>query len=211
MFAGVAGGAAAQAAGSPTSSEVEVAFRLLAVVGGVLAALGASIALFLKRYWDTRDKRQQQEWDGKRAEWQAAQDQRLAREASRDRLRDILYESLRWFEGESQKRSIGISVVDASWELFPEFQPIWLAVLSNQAVYLLIVSEQKDKAHELMNLGRIMRMLIEQRTNLDIVALESVRDALKRRTEKTVTSGLWVKEEDLKDWQKALSLEDGRN
>jgi hypothetical protein len=206
MLGPVIASSAAQGAASAISPEVELAFKLLAVVGVVLGAVGATIAFFLKRYWDKRDKRQQQEWERKKAEWQAAQDRLLATEGSRDRLRDILYESLRWFEGESQKRSIGISVVDASWDVFPEFRPIWLAVLANQAVYLLIVSEQKDKAHEIMNLARIMRMLVEQKANLDLVALEAVLEALKKRIEKTATSGLWVKDQDLMDWQNALRV-----
>jgi hypothetical protein len=43
---------------SQPAGETEIAFRLLYVIGAILAAAGAAIGFFLKRYWDKRDARQ---------------------------------------------------------------------------------------------------------------------------------------------------------
>src|SRR5262245_22042952 len=136
------------AKGAGLSPEVELALRLVAFIGAVLGALATAVAFFLKRHWDKKDTKlkaahehrlalRHQEWATKQSEWKAARERELTRKASRDRLRDILYASLRWFEEGTQRRSIGISVVEASWDLFPEFRTVWLGVLTNQAVYLL--------------------------------------------------------------------------
>jgi hypothetical protein len=197
------------------------------MIGAVLGALAAAVAFFLKRHWDNRDKAlrvaherdlaalraaherdlaaQQQEWRRKVAEWQAARDRELATEASRDRLRDILYESLRWFEKGTQRRSIGISVVEASWDLFPEFRTVWLAVLTNQAVFLLAVPKQKQKAHEIANLMRIMQLLVRHKAGLESVALQALRDTLADKIAGKITMGLSIDPKYLKEWHGALS------
>jgi hypothetical protein len=77
----------------------------------------------------------QHEWTIRQAEWQAARDRELAQEASRDRLRSILYESLRSFEKDTQSRSVGISLVEAELGAFAEFRAVWLAVLANQLLF----------------------------------------------------------------------------
>ncbi|HYN81705.1 MAG TPA: hypothetical protein VES88_09410, partial [Gemmatimonadaceae bacterium] len=110
------------AQGMPSRDVWEVAFSALAVVGGVLAALGAIIAFFLKRYWDKRDR-----------EADLRERAQAAKDADRARHRDILYESLKWFEGGTQKRSIGIAVVNTSWHTFDDFRPLWTEVFANQA------------------------------------------------------------------------------
>jgi hypothetical protein len=148
---------------------------------------------------------QQEKWTRERAESQAARDRELAKEASRDRLRDILYESLRWFEKGTQRRSIGISIVEASWDLFPEFRTVWLAVFANQAVYLLAVSKQKEKAHEVANLVRIMQLVVRHKSSVDPVAFQALRDALRDRIEGRITKGLSMDGNVLKEWRDALT------
>jgi hypothetical protein len=82
-----------------------------------------------------------------------------------------VYESLKWFEGETQKRSIGIAVVEAGWKRGREFRPMWTRVLANQAIYLLVEQTQQGHpegtAHERHNLARIMTFLIEHKCSLD--------------------------------------------
>jgi len=204
------------AAGTTLSPEVEFAFRLVAILAAVLGSLATTTAFFLKRHWDKKDKElragherelaaRQHEWTTKQAEWQAARNRELAQEASRDRLRDILYESLRWFEKGTQRRSIGISVVEASWELFPEFRAVWLAVLANQAVYLLAVSKQKEKVHEVANLVRIMQLVVRHKSSVDSVALQVLRDALRDKVAGRITEGLSMDGKILNEWHDALT------
>lgn len=202
--------------------ELELAFKLLSVVGAVLAATGAIIALFLKRYWDGRDEKQRlsmekeaqrldQEWRTREAQRATLEAERLAHAGQRASLREALVASLRWFEGGTQSRSIGISVVLASWDDFPDLQGIWLGVLSNQAVYLLTESRQRRKPHEITNLRRIMDVLIRDQKRvggglLDSTARLSLRQALDDRLnpEKQVERGVEVDAVELMDWWQAL-------
>lgn len=123
----------------------EILFRVVAGIGAILAASGAVIAFFLTRYWNNRDRRSA-----------AAENDRL-------KQRDILYESLKWFEGGTQKRSIGIAVVNTSWNSYEEFRLLWIEVFLNQAIYLLTTSEEKTKLHEHDNLRRIMELLVREK------------------------------------------------
>lgn len=167
----------------------DVAFGALAVVGTALAAIGAIIAFFLKRYWDKRDR----EAD--------------LRERSQARHRDILYESLKWFEGGTQKRSIGIAVVNTSWGTFEEFRPLWIEVFANQAIYLLAASDQKDKPHEHDNLRRIMAVVVDQRALLEAnsrtILLQTIDDKLKGQIAGGLTLTFELKNR-LTQWHKAL-------
>ena len=80
-----------------------------------------------------------------------------------------LIESLHWFEGRTQKRSIGIAIVESGWDVKKnkEFQSKWTSVLTNQAIYLLTKEEKEEKKeeepfHEEQNLYRIINILIDK-------------------------------------------------
>src|SRR5881227_3524498 len=85
---------------------VDLVLRVLGVAGSILLALGAVIGFLLRRYWAARDRE-----IGIRERALAAKD------AERAKLRDVLYQSLKWFEGGTQNRSVGIAVVRTSWKL----------------------------------------------------------------------------------------------
>ena len=96
-----------------------------------ITALTAIIGFFLQRMWQLK----------------------------KDRL-ERLYNSLQWFEGHTQKRSLGIAMIEANWHKEKSFHKTWVSILTNQAVYLLRQSEQGHSAHEIENLKRIMRLLV---------------------------------------------------
>lgn len=80
----------------------------------------------------------------------------------REKMREHLFDSLQWFEGGSQKRSIGVSVVEAHWKSHKEMQPIWRVLLFNQAIHLLSISKERESKTELDNLHRIMKILSDE-------------------------------------------------
>lgn len=108
---------------------------------GLLGVVGGILGVMIQRHWHRQDE------------------ERAAERAERDRLQAHVLNSLKWFEGKTQKRSIGIAVIEGNWEQFADLQPTWIAVLTNQAVYLLAQSGQADAAHERANLARIMTLL----------------------------------------------------
>jgi hypothetical protein len=174
-----------------------VAFGVLTVVGTVLAAIGGVIAFFLRRYWDTRDRKVAD----------AARDL-AAKEAERSKQRDVLYESLKWFEGRTQRRSIGISVVRTSWGAFEEFRPLWIEVFVNQAIYLLTGSKQGTKPHEHDNLRRIMDVLVRERVRIAEDSRILLRDTIDQKLRGKITGGLTLTGElkgRLKGWRADLA------
>jgi len=82
------------------------------------------------------------------------------------KTKELIFDSLKWFEGGIQKRSIGIAVVDANWKKYCALQDIWTSVLTSQAIYILSKSyvEKNGKyellpSHERLNLKRILSLL----------------------------------------------------
>jgi len=76
-----------------------------------------------------------------------------------ERIATSLFNSLQWFEGRTQKRSIGISIVDAQWNNFEELREVWTSVLVNQAIYLSTQSNAKDRLDEIANFDFIVEIL----------------------------------------------------
>jgi hypothetical protein len=155
------------------------AFAALGVMGALLTALGATISFFLTRYWDSRDQALERETRAIEA-----------RDALRAKHRDVLFESLKWFEGQTQRRSIGIAVVQTSWPQFPEFQHLWAEVLGNQAIYLLSASDQGTKLHEHENLRRILAVLAENRSLLLTATETSLVETIEDKLSGALDSGL---------------------
>ena len=80
------------------------------------------------------------------------------RERQATRKEDQLFRTLAWFEGKTQKCSIGIVVTETFWNDSPSSRTILIPLLGNQAIYLLAVSDE-GTAHEVNNLERIMHLL----------------------------------------------------
>jgi hypothetical protein len=102
---------------------------------------------------------------------------RAATDGKEARLETHLYDSLKWFEGKTQKRSIGLSVIEGNWR-HRFMHDTWRGVLVNQATYLLSVSDQ-DTDHERQNLERI-RVLLE-RVRLTDADRGALQTSLSRR------------------------------
>jgi hypothetical protein len=217
-------------------ADVQLVLGLLAALGAVIGTVGTVIAFFLKHYWDKRDNeqrietqkeisRREQEWQSLEAErgalreqeWRSREAERAAREAERAAqasqqasLREALIDSLRWFEGGTQKRSIGLSLVTANWDKFPDLQPAWLGILANQAVYLLVVADQEDELHKITNLKSIMHVLGREVERLDPIARVSLRTALEARNlaemEGRATKGVKVESMELGQWWQDLGF-----
>jgi hypothetical protein len=165
-----------------TNAQVlEAVFTAAAAGGAVLGAIGAIIAFFLKRYWDVRDKK---------LAIQHAES--LARDAQRAKERDVLYQSLTWFEGGTQNRSIGIAVVNSSWNKYREFQALWVEVFANQAIYLLAAAKRDDKAHEQDNLRRLAELLEREAKMLAPETRLVLSDTVNRKLSNKIAEGIVI-------------------
>ncbi len=115
-------------------------------------------------------------------------EQRTTRELQqRAQLQDQVSNSLKWFEGGSQKRSLGIADIEThiSDQKFRDFYQVWAAVLVNQAIYLIVESEQTDSLQETNNLERMLNMLPRLPATY-----EPIREAYSKRIQGHVKKGV---------------------
>jgi hypothetical protein len=103
----------------------------------------------------------------------------ISREDQKDsEINRNLWEALKWFEHGTQKRSIGIAVVEAYWEdeKRKDIKKAWIPLLINQVIHILEASDEKDKATEHVNLERIISLL--KSAILDKAQKKSIRNTL---------------------------------
>jgi hypothetical protein len=72
---------------------------------------------------------------------------------------EILLRTVDYFTGGSQKRSVGISLIEGLIKDKNEYYEIIAPLLANQFVYLLLVSDSEPSVHEERNLVRIFFIL----------------------------------------------------
>jgi hypothetical protein len=128
----------------------------------------------------------------------------LERKAARDD--DLLGKTLGYFDGGSQRRSIGISLLEGIWIRRPISFPVIVPLISNQIVYLLHSTDSHD-AHNERNLVRLV-MLLQQVPNLQGMYHDrwgDVCDALYRKFEDNDSKkGIPVSKPTLKAWAKGF-------
>jgi hypothetical protein len=94
-----------------------------------------------------------------------------ARERQQVRREQNYIAAFQYFDGKTQRRSVGISIIAASWREMPELLPMFVPLLVHQAIYLITQSREKeDAALEYRNLDRIIDLLATsaaQRGSLD--------------------------------------------
>ncbi len=119
----------------------------------------------------------------------------------------ILLKATEYFTGGTQKRSIGISLIEGMIKSNKKYFDVVIPLLANQFVYLLLQSETKSPIHEERNLVRIFFLLSgmissnEKKYRDDI---HEVLDAIYRRFDENKKSTLNISEETLLLWQKRL-------
>jgi hypothetical protein len=131
---------------------------------------------------------------------------------------DSLIAALESFSGGTQKRSIGIGIIEGHWDDREELRKVWASILHNQAIYLLTQAEN-DKTHERQNLARIMHLLESARSNTNLLTsrqLNSLVEAIRNNRDSRATAdeaaltapgpvGITVSSEQLAAWERAFS------
>ena len=121
---------------------------------------------------------------------------------------DLLLKTVAHFEGGTQKRSIGIALVEGLLGKRAEHKGVLVPLLTNQFVYLLLHPEVKPSPHEERNLVRIFQLLASTPALVrdHHYSWCEAGDAIYRRLEGEC-SGLVVSEPTLKLWRKTLGHE----
>lgn len=130
-------------------------------------------------------------------------ERRQAREEER------LGRTLDYFGGGSQKRSIGIALIEGLWVKNAQHHDVIVPLVANQLVYLLLSTESID-AHNERNLVRLF-MIFKSIPNLNEKYWDrrcDVADAITQRLE-GVKRGIPVSSVTLKMWMKDLGEDAG--
>ena len=120
---------------------------------------------------------------------------------------ELLLKTVSYFDGGTQKRSIGIALIEGLLKKDAEHRQVLVPLLANQFVYLLLHPDVKDSPHEERNLVRLF-FLLAATPNLrseHFEAFGDVADAISRRLDGE-TSGLTITRPTLNSWQKKLGL-----
>jgi hypothetical protein len=122
---------------------------------------------------------------------------------------DVLLKAIEYFTGGTQKRSIGISLIEGMIKTDTKYYDVIIPLLSNQFVYLLLQSETKSPIHEERNLVRIY-FLLKQMINSNKTKYHhdncEVLDAIGRRLDGNEKSTLIVSSQTLELWKQGIKL-----
>ena len=157
----------AVAAATLLASDVEADVQgavLAAAVTGIISVTIATLGFLNGR--DERDDRERVR----------TEDYNERREIRRE---EVVLRALEYFTGKTQRRNVGISIVEFHWDATPRLRGVFVPLLVNQAVYLLEQSDQTSERHEADNLRRIMVLLLAARTTAEQPAAADYR-ALRR-------------------------------
>lgn len=120
----------------------------------------------------------------------------------RQKADELFLAGLEYLDHGSQRRNLGIAALELSWPS-RRHRVVTVQLLVGVALYLLLESEQRDAAHEVANLERIMELVTSkdgracladsQRTTL-LRALET------KREQPTSGRGVWIEVPDLDRW-----------
>jgi hypothetical protein len=120
---------------------------------------------------------------------------------------EILLKAADYFAGGTQKRSIGISLIEGMIKLNKKYYAVIIPLLTNQFVYLLLQSNTESPIHEERNLVRIFSLLKEMISSDEEQFLYSkceILDAIHRRLEGNEQSSLIISSVTLDIWRGEL-------
>ncbi len=127
-------------------------------------------------------------------------DRRGAREEER------LSKTLEYFDGGSQRRSVGIALIEGIWVKKARHLDIVVPLIANQIVYLLLSTDSHDE-HNVRNLVRLF-MLFKAIPNLQkrySARYGDVADAISQKLEGT-TKGIPLSKSTLELWARDLGI-----
>jgi len=120
---------------------------------------------------------------------------------------ELLLKTVAYFEGKTQKRSVGIALVEGLLHKNPKHRDVLVPLLTNQFVYLLLHPDVAASVHEERNLIRLYNLLTDT-PNLKQTHYHSwceIADAIGRRSGGEC-SGITITEPTLNQWRKNLGI-----
>jgi hypothetical protein len=124
---------------------------------------------------------------------------------------ELLLKTVSYFDGGTQKRSIGIALIEGLLQKDAQHRQVLVPLLTNQFVYLLLHPDVKASPHEERNLIRLF-FLLAATPNLRTEHFDSygeIADAIARRLDGEA-SGIIISQPTLDLWTKKLGVSDAK-
>lgn len=128
-------------------------------------------------------------------------------ERSNARKRETMRNALEHLTGGSQKRSVGIALIEGLWYDGHPFDSAILPALVNQAIYLLLETKSGGRRHQIHNWLRIMDLILRVPARPEFHDLYcELAEALKQRSEKPEisTMGIHISPPTSRSWLKKV-------
>jgi len=115
---------------------------------------------------------------------------------------ELVATAVDYLTGGTQKRSVGIALIEGMWNRLGRYHDALVPALTNQAVYLLLHAKNSSSRHEMDNWLRIMALLTE-RTNLRVYGSRygELANALEMRLDPDWKGGLEMTKPQLRRWR----------
>ena len=127
-------------------------------------------------------------------------------ERNQAREEERLQETLQYFTGGTQKRSIGIALIEGVWQTKGKYLDTLVPVIANQLVYLLVTTDSQKEAHEERNLVRLFNIFksVPELNSRHLHYKQDVLDALEKKI-RGEKMGLDIAKPTLEAWQQILA------
>jgi hypothetical protein len=132
-------------------------------------------------------------------------------ERYKQQKQQTMLHALEYLTGGSQKRSVGIAMIEGLWDKGHPYYRAIIPALTNQAVYLLLVTKSKGR-HQIQNFLRIMDLILRVPANPDLHNhyIELIEALTKRQQEGATTSlGIPLAPETARKWKDNLGKHAG--
>ena len=122
------------------------------------------------------------------------------------RKRELLITAFSYFTGGTQKRSIGISIIEGLWSKKEKYSEFIVPLLTNQIVYIVLHSKQVKSRHEFHNYLRMMKLIIKVKDlrGKHFDSYGEIRNALDIKLDMKEGEGIEMGETVIKTWIKKL-------
>lgn len=119
---------------------------------------------------------------------------------------ELFFKALDFLGGGTQERNLGIAAIELYWSN-KRHKAVSVSLLTGSALYLLYESKQKDAAHELHNLDRIMTLLIDPKTHKFSTQTQYKRllDGVRYSQQPIRDTGLKIPPKKLQEWEEVLT------
>lgn len=178
---------------------LEEATTYAAVIAAIAAIFTALITVWIAR--------QQRKQNQQLSKLRLQQERYIAEQQQRKKGDELFLKGLEFLGGKTQVRNLGVAALGLYWKDNQRYQRLCIEILIGSAIYLIDVSGQTDKSHEIYNLRRIMNLVLRDipyDRNAKELYEQLMASLRKWKPKKEGDKGLHIAQEEINKWKSNL-------